>query len=75
MDDRLAPGHESVQALARRSAELIGQFTGGDSAMEASLSALYEGEGPETVLGSHGVEMATGLWQYMAEARAVLTKG
>ena len=75
MDERIPPNHESVQALARRSAELIGQFTGGDAAMEASLGALYEGEGPGKVLGSHGVEMAPGLWQYMAEASAVLTNG
>jgi hypothetical protein len=43
--------------------------------MAESLSALYEGEGPETVLASHGVEMAPGLWQYMAEAQAVLASG
>ena len=75
MEEGLQPDHQRVRALASRSAELVAEFTGGDPDMAASLSALYEGEGPDNVLGSQGVQMAPGLWQYMAEAQAALARG
>jgi len=74
MEEGLPPDHVRVRDLANRSAELVAEFTGGDPAMAASLSALYEGEGPQKVLESHGMETAPGLWQYMAEAQAALTR-
>ena len=75
MEEGLPPDHPSVRGLASRSAELVAEFTGGDPAMADSLSALYEGEGPENVLEGHGMQVAPGLWQYMAEAQAALTEG
>ena len=41
------PASPEVQALARRSEELIEMFTGGDAGIRASLKRLYDEEGPE----------------------------
>jgi DNA-binding transcriptional MerR regulator len=41
------PGASEVQALVRRSRELIEQFTGGDPGIRASLQRMYDEEGPE----------------------------
>jgi len=68
----LAPASEEVGALARRSAALIQEFTGGDPGIARSLNNLYAGEGPENVMASHGMRMAPGLWEYMAQASAAL---
>jgi hypothetical protein len=56
-----------VQALARRSDELIEMFTGGDPGIRASLQRLYEDQGPERA--SRG--MATPeLQEYLRRAHA-----
>ena len=60
-------GAPEVQALARRSAELIAMFTGGDPGIRASLQRLYEDQGPERA--SHGVATAE-LQEYLARAHA-----
>jgi DNA-binding transcriptional MerR regulator len=72
MEEGLSPDHESVRVLAVQSAALVAEFTGGDPAMKESLDAFYDGEGAENVMAGHGMEMAPGLWQYMAEAQAAL---
>ena len=72
MERGLDPTSEEVKALARRSAALIEEFTGGDPGIAASLGTMYRSEGPENVLEGHGMQMAPGLWEYMAEARAAL---
>jgi DNA-binding transcriptional MerR regulator len=41
------PADPAVQALVRRSGELIQMFTGGDPGIAASLKRMYEEEGPE----------------------------
>jgi hypothetical protein len=56
-----------VQALARRSAELIAMFTGGDPGIRASLQRLYEDLGPERA--SHGVATPE-LQDYLTRAHA-----
>jgi DNA-binding transcriptional MerR regulator len=68
----LDPASEEVEPLARKSAALIGEFTGGDPGIAASLGNLYRSEGPEKVMSSHGMGMAPGLWEYMGKARAAL---
>ena len=72
MEEGAAPESEEVQALARRSADLIAAFTGGDPDILESLTGMYEKEGPEAVLEGHGTALAPGLWEYMARARAAL---
>jgi DNA-binding transcriptional MerR regulator len=42
------PTNPRVQALAHRWQELIGQFTGGDPGIHASLSAMYDNEPAES---------------------------
>jgi DNA-binding transcriptional MerR regulator len=61
------PGAPEVQALARRSAELIAMFTGGDPGIRASLQRLYEDLGPERA--SHGVATPE-LQDYLTRAHA-----
>ncbi len=68
----LDPASEDVKALARKSAALISEFTGGDPGIAQSLGNLYRGEGPVNVMSSHGMSMAPGLWEYMGKARAAL---
>jgi DNA-binding transcriptional MerR regulator len=72
MQNGLDPASDEVQALARRSAALIQEFTGGDAGIETSLNSMYRTEGPQKVLEGHGMEMAPGLWEYMGKARAAL---
>ena len=72
MNEGLDPASEQVQALARKSTELIGQFTGGDPGISASLGSMYKTEGAENVMQGHGMQMAPGLWEYMGKARAAL---
>ena len=75
MNEGMDPASDEVQALARRSAALIGEFTGGNAAVAASLDNLYRSEGPQKVMASHGMQMAPGLWEYMGKARAALERG
>jgi DNA-binding transcriptional MerR regulator len=70
MDEGLDPASEEVQALAKRSAALIEEFTGGDPGILASLTDLYRGEGGENVMASHGMDVDGELWAYMGRARA-----
>jgi MerR family transcriptional regulator, thiopeptide resistance regulator len=75
MNEGLHPASDEVQALARRSAALIGEFTGGNPGIARSLDNLYASEGPEKVMAGHGMQMAPGLWEYMGQARAALERG
>ena len=72
MEGGLDPTSDEVKALARRSAALIAEFTGGDPGIYASLGNMYRTEGGEHVMASHGMEMAPGLWEYMGDASASL---
>ncbi len=72
MERGLDPESDEVKVLAKKSAELIGEFTGSDSGIAASLGSMYRTEGPENVIESHGMHMAPGLWEYMGRARAAL---
>jgi DNA-binding transcriptional MerR regulator len=72
MDRGLDPGSDEVRALARKSAALVAEFTGGDAGIAASLQSMYRNEGADNVLGAHGTAMAPGLWDYMQRAAAVL---
>ena len=75
MEEGLDPASEPVQALARKSAALIGEFTGGNPGIARSLGNLYRSEGPQKVMAGHGMQMAPGLWEYMGKARAALEGG
>jgi DNA-binding transcriptional MerR regulator len=75
MSAGLDPASPEVQALAKKSAALIREFTGGDAGIATSLGNLYRTEGPQNVMASHGMQMAPGLWEYMGEARAALEQG
>lgn len=68
MEKGLDPSSPEVQHLARRSAELVGEFTGGDPGVAASLGKMYRREGGPTVLRQHGMELPEGLWEYMGRA-------
>ena len=68
----LDPAGDEVQALARKSAALIEEFTGGDPGIRASLSRMYREEGAQNVMATHGVQTAPGLWEYMGRAAVVL---
>lgn len=74
MNDGLDPASDEVQALARKSAALIGEFTGGNPGIAKSLDNLYRSEGPQKVMASHGMQMAPGLWEYMGRARTALER-
>jgi DNA-binding transcriptional MerR regulator len=65
------PASDEVQALARKSRSLIGEFTGGDPGIRKSLDTMYRKEGPAPLEG-HGMALAPGLWEYMGQARAAL---
>lgn len=72
MEDGLDPTSPEVKMLARRSAALIDEFTGGDPGIAASLSSMYRSEGGEDVLARHDMPMEPGLWEYMGNARAAV---
>lgn len=61
------PADPAVQALVRRSGELIRMFTGGDPGIEAGLKRMYEQEGPARA--SRGVADPADL-EYLERARA-----
>lgn len=63
---------EEVRTLARRSAALIDEFTGGDAEIVTSLTNMYRDEGGENVMERHGAALQPGLWEYMGKARAAL---
>lgn len=63
------PTSEFVKALARRSLELIQEFTGGDPGIEQSLNQLYQHESPE--VASRGAIDAA-VMEYLGRARAAL---
>lgn len=75
MEEGRDPASDEVQALARKSASLIGEFTGGDPGIGQSLGNMYRTEGPENVMSGHGMAMAPGLWEYMGKAREALGQG
>lgn len=75
MERGLDPASEEVQALARKSAALIDEFTGGDPGIAESLRNMYAGEGADSVMASHGMQMAPGLWEYVGRATAALRDG
>ena len=72
MDEGLDPSSPEVKALARKSAALIAEFTGGDPGIAASLGNMYRSEGAENVASQHGMSMKPGLWEYMGKARTAL---
>lgn len=72
MEQGLDATSEEVLSLARRSAALIEEFTGGDEGIRDSLAAMYRAEGAENVLGHQGVRMEPGVWEYMGRASAAL---
>jgi MerR family transcriptional regulator, thiopeptide resistance regulator len=61
------PGDPAVQALVRRSGELVARFTGGDAVIAASLKRMYEKEGPARA--SRGFADRADL-EYLDRARA-----
>lgn len=75
MDDGLAPESSEVALLARRSNALVAEFTGGDAGIQASLGKMMRSEGPQEVMGRHGMQMRPGLWEYMGRAKAALRGG
>ena len=72
MEEGLDAASDDVQALARKSAALIQEFTGGDPGLFASLGNMYRSEGAENVMAGYGMELAPGLWEYMGRATAAL---
>ncbi len=72
MEEGLDPASPSVQALAKKSEALIGEFTGGDPGIRKSLSTMYQAEGGANVVKGYGMSMAPGLWEYMAKAKEAL---
>ena len=72
MDEGLDPSSPHVKSLARKSAALIAEFTGGDQGIAASLGGMYRSEGAENVAARQGMSMKPGLWEYMGKARAAL---
>jgi DNA-binding transcriptional MerR regulator len=66
------PADPAVQALVRRSGELIQMFTGGDPGIAASLKRMYEQEGPARA--SRGVADPDDL-VYLERARAARDEG
>lgn len=64
----LDPASGEVRALARKSRELVGEFTGGDAGIHASLSNMWQSD--PSVKDRHGVEPE--LFEYMGRASAAL---
>ncbi len=71
MQNGIDPAREAVQELARRSQELIQEFTGGDAGIERSLNQMYQQEGAE--VASRGA-MDSAVIEYMSRARAALNQ-
>lgn len=72
MEDGIDPASPEVKMLARRSAALIEEFTGGDPGIKSSLNDMLGGEGPENVMAQHDMPLPPGLWEYMGRARAAV---
>lgn len=72
MEKGTDPADERVQALVAKMQELINAFTGGDPAIEKSLSKMYKEEGPENA--SRGM-MDQALFEYVGKARAASGNG
>ena len=72
-DNGTDPSHERVQELARRSAGLIEEFTGGDPGIYESLSNLYKNE--PTAGEQFGFDSAPGLREYRGRAATAVKKG
>ena len=72
MEQGLDPASATVASLARRSAALVDEFTGGDPGVLESLSTMYRREGGAELLERHDMPMPPGLWEYMGEARKAL---
>lgn len=68
MERGLDPASDEVQALAERAEGLIGEFTGGDPGIRASLARMYREEGAGNVLGPHGFQLPDGLWAFCGRA-------
>lgn len=62
-----APTDAPAQALARRAAALIREFTGGDAGIAKSLGDMYAAEG-QRPLARHGFEVAPEVWEFMSQA-------
>ncbi len=73
MAQGLDPKSDEVRALALKSKALIAEFTGGDPGIAASLGNMYRSEGAENVMEGHGMDMSTGLWEYMGQAQSALS--
>jgi DNA-binding transcriptional MerR regulator len=69
MQNGIDPTSEAVQKLARRSQELIQEFTGGDAGIGRSLNQMYQQESVE--VASRGA-MDSALMEYMNKARVAL---
>ena len=72
MDKGTDPEDERVQELARRSAGLIQEFTGGDAGIESSLRNLYRDQ--PNVGQKFGFGSTPDLQKYMGRASAALNK-
>lgn len=66
------PASGEVRALAVRARALIGDFTGGDPGIEASLRRMYQEEGGGAVINRYGGDMDPELWRYYGRAMAAL---
>ena len=74
MEEGRDPASPAVRELARRSAELVEEFTGGDAEILESLSTMYREEGPDRVAERHVPPVPPGLWTYMGQARRCLSE-
>lgn len=65
---------DQAQQLAKRSYELIEEFTGGDSAMKQSMQNMYDSEGGDKVLSEHGMDVDKELFAYITKAMELVKK-
>ena len=70
MEDGIDPAAPEVGILCGRYDALIGEFTGGDPGIMASLTEMYRQEGGPEVMARHGMDMPAGLWAYIGRAKA-----